>query len=95
MHRTVSLDYGVVLKGEVELILDNGDTRLLKRGDIAVQRGTIHVWKNVTPVIEVDGKKVGAWARMLYVLLPCEPIRINENAQLGEEVAGIDVRGST
>ncbi|KAJ5598860.1 hypothetical protein N7537_008944 [Penicillium hordei] len=35
MHRTISLDYGVFLKGEVELILDSGETRLLKRGDIA------------------------------------------------------------
>jgi len=40
MHRTVSLDYGVVLEGEVELVLDSGETRLLKRGDIAIQRGT-------------------------------------------------------
>ncbi|KAJ5652634.1 hypothetical protein N7507_010060 [Penicillium longicatenatum] len=95
MHRTVSLDYGVVLEGEVELILDNGETRLLKRGDIAVQRGTNHAWKNVTADIEVDGKKVGAWARMLYVLSPCEPIRVNEKVRLGEEVDGIDVRGST
>ncbi|KAE8154449.1 hypothetical protein BDV25DRAFT_172098 [Aspergillus avenaceus] len=49
MHRTVSLDYGVVLEGEVELLLDSGETRLLKRGDVAVQRATNHAWRNVTP----------------------------------------------
>lgn len=45
MHRTVSLDYGVVLEGEVELVLDSGETRVLKRGDVAIQRGTCHAWR--------------------------------------------------
>ncbi|KAB8269737.1 hypothetical protein BDV30DRAFT_229551 [Aspergillus minisclerotigenes] len=49
MHRTVSLDYGVVLEGEVELLLDSGEKRLLKRGDVAVQRATNHAWRNVSP----------------------------------------------
>ena len=47
MHRTVSLDYGVVLEGEVELVLDSGETRLMKRGDVSVQRGTNHAWRNM------------------------------------------------
>lgn len=42
MHRTVSLDYGCVLEGEVELLLDSGEKRTMKRGDVAVQRGTMH-----------------------------------------------------
>lgn len=46
MHRTISLDYGVVLEGAVELHLDSGEKRLLLRGDIFVQRGTAHQWKN-------------------------------------------------
>ena len=50
MHRTQSLDYGVVLEGEVEMQLDSGESRILKRGDVAVQRGTNHAWKNVTKV---------------------------------------------
>ncbi|OOF94939.1 hypothetical protein ASPCADRAFT_37024, partial [Aspergillus carbonarius ITEM 5010] len=65
MHRTVSIDYGVVLEGEVELVLDSGETRVLGRGDVAVQRGTNHAWRNVTPDSE-EGE--GSWARMLYVL---------------------------
>jgi mannose-6-phosphate isomerase-like protein (cupin superfamily) len=94
MHRTVSLDYGVVLEGEVELVLDSGETRLLKRGDVAVQRGTNHAWKNVTPDVVVDGKSVPQWARMLYVLAPSEELEI-EGKKLTEVVDGIGVRAST
>jgi quercetin dioxygenase-like cupin family protein len=44
-HRTDSIDYAVVLKGEVDMILD-GTTVRLKAGDALVQRGTIHDWVN-------------------------------------------------
>ncbi|KAJ5927765.1 hypothetical protein N7466_006721 [Penicillium verhagenii] len=96
MHRTVSLDYGVVLEGEVELVLDSGETRLLKRGDVAVQRGTNHAWRNVTPdvVDPVTGEKTPQWARMLYVLAPAEDILVGDK-KLGENVDGIGVRTST
>jgi quercetin dioxygenase-like cupin family protein len=95
MHRTVSLDYGVVLEGEVELVLDSGEVRLLKRGDVAVQRGTNHAWRNVTPdVVDENGVKTGQWARMLYVLQPSEQIEI-DGRLLEEVVDGIDVRSST
>ncbi|PYI09814.1 cupin domain protein [Aspergillus sclerotiicarbonarius CBS 121057] len=86
MHRTVSIDYGVVLEGEVELVLDSGQSRVLGRGDVAVQRGTNHAWRNVTP----DGTEgEGRWARMLYVLLPAVGV------DLGESLGGIGVRDST
>ena len=96
MHRTVSLDYGVVLEGEVELILDSGETRLLKRGDVAVQRGTNHAWRNVTPdvVDPVTGEKTPQWARMLYVLAPAQELHIGDK-KMGEVVDGIGVRAST
>lgn len=42
MHRTRSLDYGIVLEGQVEMVLDGGDRVVMKRGDVAVQRGTNH-----------------------------------------------------
>ncbi|RBR22531.1 hypothetical protein FVER53590_25055 [Fusarium verticillioides] len=38
MHRTLSIDYGVVIEGEMELVLDSGENRAMKRGDVAVQR---------------------------------------------------------
>lgn len=49
MHRTNSLDYGIVLSGKLELELDDGAKTLLGPGDIVVQRGTIHLWRNPSP----------------------------------------------
>lgn len=46
MHRTNSIDYGIVLAGEVELELDNGAVEICKAGDVVIQRGTIHLWRN-------------------------------------------------
>ncbi|KAF2399156.1 hypothetical protein EJ06DRAFT_531478 [Trichodelitschia bisporula] len=62
MHRTVSVDYGVVVAGTVELELDGGEKRTAHVGDMVVQRGTKHSWRNVGE----------GWARMLYVMLPAE-----------------------
>jgi mannose-6-phosphate isomerase-like protein (cupin superfamily) len=45
IHRTRSLDYVVVLEGEIDLLLDDGDVRL-KAGDVVVQQGTNHAWIN-------------------------------------------------
>lgn len=75
MHRTVSLDYGVVLEGEIELVLDSGESRIMKRGDVSVQRGTNHLWKN---------RSQTEWGRMLYVLQEAKPIEIN-GKKLGED----------
>jgi len=44
-HRTDSLDYAVVMSGEIDMELD-GSTVHLKAGDLLVQRGTIHNWVN-------------------------------------------------
>ena len=44
-HRTASLDYAFVIKGEIHAVLDGGE-KLMKAGDILVQRGTIHAWSN-------------------------------------------------
>jgi mannose-6-phosphate isomerase-like protein (cupin superfamily) len=45
MHRTETVDYGIVLEGEVTLIMDEGET-LVRAGDIVIQRGTNHGWAN-------------------------------------------------
>lgn len=45
MHRTETIDYGIVLDGELTLIVDRGET-VVKAGDIVVQRGTNHAWAN-------------------------------------------------
>ena len=46
MHTTPTVDYGVVLDGEIWLELDDGTTTLLKRHDIVIQNGTRHAWRN-------------------------------------------------
>ncbi len=46
MHRTYSIDYLTVLSGELELILDGGETIHLSAGDVVIQRGTNHIWRN-------------------------------------------------
>jgi len=58
-HCTDTIDYGVVLEGEVDLELDGGRTQRLRQGDIVVQMGTRHAWRNPgnTP------------ARLLFVLV--------------------------
>ena len=48
LHRTVNLEYRFVMEGEMVLELDSGETRLLKRRDLAVQRGTMHAWRNAS-----------------------------------------------
>lgn len=45
MHRTRTLDYVVVIEGELVLILDDSEV-ILKAGDVVVQRGTDHAWEN-------------------------------------------------
>jgi len=45
MHRTKTLDYAVILSGEIHAVLDEEEF-LLKAGDVLVQRGTSHAWSN-------------------------------------------------
>jgi mannose-6-phosphate isomerase-like protein (cupin superfamily) len=58
MHRTESIDYGVVIEGEMTLVLDESEV-LLKPGSVVVQRGTNHAWAN----------RSGRPCRMLFVLV--------------------------
>jgi quercetin dioxygenase-like cupin family protein len=44
-HRTDSLDYAIVLSGELDMVLDGAEVHL-RAGDVLVQRGTIHNWIN-------------------------------------------------
>lgn len=45
MHRTETIDYGIVLEGEIVLIMDDGETTV-RAGEIVIQRGTNHGWAN-------------------------------------------------
>lgn len=58
MHRTESVDYGIVIDGEMTLVLDDAEV-LLRPGSVVVQRGTNHAWAN----------RSGKPCRMLFVLV--------------------------
>ena len=48
MHATATIDYGVVLGGEIVLELEDGSETLMSVGDAFVQRGVVHAWHNRT-----------------------------------------------
>ena len=60
-HRTDSIDYAIVLVGEVYAIMEKGE-KLMKAGDVLIQRGTNHAWSN----------RSGKLVRILYVLMDGE-----------------------
>lgn len=45
-HRTDTIDYGVLIEGELTLLLDDGESCVCKAGDMVVQMGTRHAWRN-------------------------------------------------
>ncbi|KAK5044837.1 hypothetical protein LTR84_010375 [Exophiala bonariae] len=67
VHRSVSLDYVVVQKGNIELILDDEARVAVNEGDIVVQQATMHGWNN----------RSDQWARLICVLLPAQVPVIN------------------
>ena len=58
MHRTQTVDYGIVLEGELTLVVDVGETTV-RAGDIVIQRGTSHAWAN----------RSGSTCRVAFVLI--------------------------
>jgi quercetin dioxygenase-like cupin family protein len=67
MHRTVTMDWAVILEGEVELVLDGGETRRLRVGDSVVMRGTMHQWVNCS----AEG-----WVRMVAFAQDVVPVEV-------------------
>lgn len=68
MHRTNSIDYGIVLSGAVQLELDDGALTEARKGDIIVQRGTMHLWRNPSPT-EI--------CRIAFILIEAKPVQIS------------------
>jgi len=58
MHRTESVDYGILIEGELTLIVDKGEA-ILKPGSVVIQRGTNHAWAN----------RSGKMCRILFILI--------------------------
>jgi len=69
MHRSNTLDYVFIIDGELELTLDSGEKRVMKRGDVCVQRASQHSWKNLSKT-EI--------ARFGAVVLGIEGAKLNE-----------------
>ena len=75
-HRTETVDYAILLSGEIDLELDGGEVVHLKPGDIVVQRGTIHTWVNrgsvpaVTAFILIDAKPAEVNGELLRTVFP-------------------------
>ncbi len=61
MHKTRTVDYGIVLEGEIIMLLDDEDVPL-KAGDIVIQRGTNHAWANRSDKL----------CRMAFILIDAE-----------------------
>lgn len=68
MHRSSSIDYGIVLSGTVELELDDGAVTTAQAGDIVVQRGTVHLWRNPS---------ASEMCRIAFVLIEAAPVVID------------------
>ncbi|KAJ7608250.1 hypothetical protein FB45DRAFT_389734 [Roridomyces roridus] len=67
MHRTLSIDYTVILSGEIVCILESGEERTVKAGEFIVQRGTNHAWHN----------RSEETCRVLAVMVGAEKIVVN------------------
>lgn len=71
-HRTDSIDYAVVMSGEIDMRLDGDEVVHLQAGDVLVQRGTIHDWVNngtepcVIAFVLVDAHPVAAGGKVLH-----------------------------
>jgi mannose-6-phosphate isomerase-like protein (cupin superfamily) len=63
-HKTNSIDYAIVLSGEIHALMDEGEV-LLKAGDVLIQRGTNHAWSNRTEEP----------CYVAFVLIDAEPVR--------------------
>ncbi|KAI3327609.1 hypothetical protein HD806DRAFT_549539 [Xylariaceae sp. AK1471] len=68
LHRALCLGIGTVCEGEIELTLGGGEKRTLRPGDVSINRGAMHKWRNVS------SEKP---ARMLFVMLDVAPIVVN------------------
>jgi quercetin dioxygenase-like cupin family protein len=71
MHRTQTLDYGILIQGEIHMILDNKAEVCLNPGDVVIQRGTDHAWENRSKEVAriafvlLDGKFCGELAEQM------------------------------
>ncbi|KAH7175700.1 hypothetical protein EDB81DRAFT_874532 [Dactylonectria macrodidyma] len=76
MHRTESIDYCVVISGEIVLVLDGGDEKTIRAGEFIVQQGVNHKWLNRTDMP----------CQILFVMLAADKIVLEDGTGLDETV---------
>ena len=86
VHRAITLGIGTVCEGEFEFSLDSGEKKIMRPGDVSVNRGTMHKWKNLSET------KPG---RMLFFMVDVDPLYVNgkkmemEMGTLGNEYVSV------
>ena len=66
-HRSETLDYVLLLSGEIDCELENGEVVHLKPGDVMIQRGTLHTWVNRGSLPAV----------IAFILIDAKPVEVN------------------
>jgi quercetin dioxygenase-like cupin family protein len=74
MHRTISIDYIVIISGEIVLKLNGGEEKTIKAGEIIIQKGTNHSWINRTDEV----------CRIAVVAIGSEKIKLEDGTVLEE-----------
>jgi uncharacterized cupin superfamily protein len=62
-HKTDTIDYAIVIEGEIVALMDEGE-KVMKTGDVLIQRGTYHAWANRTEKP----------ARVAFILIDAKPV---------------------
>lgn len=87
MHRTQSLDYGIIMEGSIEMSTDDGSTIVMHKGDVMIQRGTMHAWKNPSTT---------EWCRVMFILINAKPLNGPDGRPMDEDLGtGGEWRKST
>jgi quercetin dioxygenase-like cupin family protein len=73
LHRHETIDFGIVIFGSIEAIMDSGETQMLKAGDVIVQRNTLHGWRNPSNC---------EWARVVFVIQGTHPTIVGDKVMV-------------
>lgn len=76
MHRTLTLDYGIVLSGEIVLEVDGGEKKTIKAGEFIIQGGVNHKWINET----------AKDCEIVFVMVGAEKVKLESGVELPETV---------
>jgi quercetin dioxygenase-like cupin family protein len=78
MHRTLTLDYAIVMSGEITLKLDGGEEKIVRAGEVIVQKGVNHQWINHSDQV----------CRMMCVMIASEKVVLEDGTVMEETIFG-------